>query len=287
MNTPLKWVGSKTRIMEILKQHLPAGRRLVEPFAGSCAVLLHTDYEEYLIGDVNPHLINFYQQVKDNPEELIGLTAPWFTFQDLESYYYSLREFLNTNLLPPLKQAAIFLFLNRHCYGGVCRYNLKGEFNTPYGHYKKTYFPENEIRELSRRLARATLICGDFSTTLGYAHRGDVVYCDPPYIPASPTADFTGYHTDKFGAEQHRRLVTALVDLSESRIPVVLSNSDTPVTRELLRGKFKIQTLSAPRSIGNRKKAASTADEIIAVRNLSVWRSVVEVNAKFANGEPF
>lgn len=269
MNTPLKWVGSKTRIMPTLKRHLPAGRRLVEPFAGSCAVLMNTDYDEYLIGDVNPHLINFYQQVKDNPEGLIDAALPTFLSENTESCYYEARAALNSGSLSPLTDAATFLFLNRHCYGGVCRYNQKGGFNVPYGKYKKPYFPGNEIRFLSRCLQRVTLICGDFSTTLAHVRAGDVVYCDPPYIEASTTANFTGYHTGKFGGEQHRRLITALIDLSDSRIPVALSNSDMPLTRELLGDKFQIHTLNAPRSIGNRKSAASTAAELIAVRDLS------------------
>lgn len=63
MSTILKWAGNKTAIMSELKKHLPAGPRLVEPFAGSCAVMMETDYPSYLVADINPDLINLYKRL--------------------------------------------------------------------------------------------------------------------------------------------------------------------------------------------------------------------------------
>ncbi|MBD2809872.1 Dam family site-specific DNA-(adenine-N6)-methyltransferase [Xenorhabdus sp. Vera] len=148
--TILKWAGSKVRIMDKLLPHLPAGRRLVEPFAGSCAVMMNTDYDEYLIADANADLIKLYKSVQTDCDHFIKSAAPWFSFFKESCDFYELREAFNSGyehgqFNDYLCRPALFLFLNRHCFNGLCRYNTKGEFNVPFGHYKKPYFPAAEI----------------------------------------------------------------------------------------------------------------------------------------------
>lgn len=137
MTTILKWAGNKTAIMPELIKHLPAGSRLVEPFAGSCAVMMATDYPHYLVADINPDLISLYSVIKNGSELLITIAKGFFDKNNTAEDYYGIRKEFNCDRYWPAEwRAAMFLYLNRHCYRGLCRYNLGGHFNTPYGNYK-------------------------------------------------------------------------------------------------------------------------------------------------------
>lgn len=259
IRTPLKWVGSKSRIMETLRPHLPAGDRLVEPFAGSCSVMMNTDYDEYLIADVNADLIALYQAIASNPFDLIDRTKLLFETYNSADAYYDCRDSFNHDDDPEWRPA-LFLYLNRHCYRGLCRYNKQGHFNTPYGHYKKPYFPEKEIHALSNKAKRATFICGGYAETLRLARDGDVVYCDPPYL--TDTDNFTAYHTQGFTHLDHGRLSRKLRRLSMRGIPVIASNSDLDMVRYLYSG-FCIEPITAPRSVGVAAGSQKSAGELI------------------------
>lgn len=260
MSTILKWAGNKSRVMPELLAHLSAGNRLVEPFAGSCAVMMSTDYPSYLLADINPDLINLYRQIKEHTRPFIVVAASLFNQNTTGESYYSVRETFNHNpALPLLERAAHFLYLNRHGYRGMCRYNRSGEFNIPFGHYKKTFFPLAEIEAFAEKAQRATFICADFRETLPLVKAGDVVYCDPPY-----DGTFSDYHTAGFGKDEHHDLVSMLLGVSE-RCPVVVSNSDTFYTRSILRA-FDITKISAARSVGVAAGEGKRASEIIAVR---------------------
>lgn len=263
MRTVLKWAGSKVRIMDILKQHLPVGRRLVEPFAGSCAVMMNTDYEEYLIADINPDLINLYKVIKDEPEAFICAAKEFFRIANNEITYYDVRHSLNFTATSSWLRAVYFLYLNRHCYNGLCRYNRAGGFNTPYGKYKTVYFPENEIRAFAEKAKPATFICCSFDEALAMVKPGDVIYCDPPYLPASSSANFTGYAAACFGKLEHEQLSAKLLALAERSYPVIASNADTREARGLY-GKFDITAFDAPRSVGASASSIKSAPEIIA-----------------------
>ncbi|HIF6923365.1 TPA: DNA adenine methylase [Klebsiella pneumoniae] len=275
IKSPIKWVGSKNRLIPQLLPHLPKGKRLVELFAGSCSVMLNTDYDEYLIADINPDLVNLYRAMAYHPSELIRELECLFAAgsvgddSDRAAMFYVVRERFNQSAsMPPIEKAAAFLYLNRHCYGGVCRYNKRGHFNTPYGRYKKPYLPESEIRAFAEKAKRATFICASYDETLKMVGASDVVYCDPPYIPVTPTANFTQYHTDGFTAADQEYLSVLLFTLSNRGIPVVASNSDTSQARGFY-SCFTLHGLSAQRSIGAANGAGSVAAELLAVRNLT------------------
>ncbi|ATM98063.1 DNA adenine methylase [Yersinia frederiksenii] len=261
--SPLKWAGSKARIMPILLQHLPTGKRLVEPFAGSCSVMLNTDYDEYLITDINSDLINFYEIAKRETSELINVASSLFLTANSHEQYYIFRKIFNAQNHDDISRAAIFLYLNRHCFNGICRYNQQGQFNVPYGKYKAPYFPEAEIRFFAEKAKKATFLCCDFSEALEMTVAGDVIYCDPPYIPVSSTADFTHYHTEGFNADQQFRLARLLARAGENGCHVVASNSDTPITRDLY-SRYTLHSITAPRSISCKSDGRKSIGEIIA-----------------------
>ncbi|MGQ7120985.1 DNA adenine methylase, partial [Escherichia sp. HC-CC4] len=206
MSTILKWAGNKTAIMSELKKYLPAGPRLVEPFAGSCAVMMETDYPSYLVADINPDLINLYKKIAADCEAFISRTRTLFEEANSDLAYYNIRqEFNYSTEITDFMKAIYFLYLNRHGYRGLCRYNKSGHFNIPYGNYKNPYFPEKEIRAFAEKAQRATFICASFDETLAMLKAGDVVYCDPPY-----DGTFSGYHTDGFTEDDQYHLASVL-----------------------------------------------------------------------------
>lgn len=268
MNTVLKWVGSKSRIMPELVKHLPAGRRLVEPFAGSCSVMMNTDYPEYLVADINPDLINMYRQVKEHTQPFLIMATKVFMFNLSEESYYAIRdEFNNHPGLPLLERDVYFLYLNRNGYRGMCRYNRKGDFNIPYGNYKKPYFPLEEIKAFAEKAQRATFICADFTETLRMVEAGDVVYSDSPY-----QGTFSDYHAGGFDDNQQCLLAAMLIVVAENN-PVIVSNSDTTLVKSLYCG-FDITRINAPRSIGVAAGAGKGAAEIIATSKGLAWSGV-------------
>ncbi|ASP01179.1 TPA: DNA adenine methylase [Enterobacter hormaechei] len=259
MSTILKWAGNKTAIMSELKKHLPDGPRLVEPFAGSCAVMMATDYPYYLVADINPDLINLYQVIKEDVNSFIHLVERIFSKFTTEEDYYKCRQFFNTVPLEPIEKAAYFLFLNRHCYRGLCRYNQRGLFNVPYGNYKNPYLPVDEVRAFAEKAVRATFICASYDETLAMLQAGDVVYCDPPY-----DGTFSGYHTAGFSDDDQYDLASILVRRSSEGHPIIVSNSDTRLIRSFYR-KFTLHRISTKRSIGVAAGEGKKADELIAV----------------------
>lgn len=132
----LKWAGGKYSLVEDIERHLPPARKLVEPFVGAGSVFLNTDFEHYLLADINPDLINLYNILKDRPEQFIADAKRLFTpeFNCKEEYLRIRSEFNKSH--DPYQRSLYFLYMNRHGFNGLCRYNKKGGFNVPFGSYK-------------------------------------------------------------------------------------------------------------------------------------------------------
>ncbi|PHM73693.1 DNA adenine methylase [Xenorhabdus kozodoii] len=257
--TILKWAGSKSRIMDKLLPHLSAGRRLVEPFVGSCAVMMNTDYPAYFIADINNDLIHLYRAILWDVERFIDESSKFFSEGNRQDTYYRHRSDFNT-----CAKAKLFLYLNRHGYNGLCRYNAAGQFNVPFGRYKKPYFPEHEIRAFYEKAqyCEVNMSCLAWQDTLTLVDYGDVVYCDPPYL--TNMGAFTQYYQSAFTPADHELLAVNLHTLNNDLgVPVTVSNSIA--AKELYADLgFTIHEIDAPRTIaanGNRQPAR----EIIAV----------------------
>lgn len=228
----LKWPGSKYRIVGRIKEQLPPGRRLIEPFVGSGAVFLNTDYDSYLLADNNPDLINIFRFLQSEGPIFIEYCRTFFTPENnSEEVYYTYRKEFNNTENDKLK-AALFLYLNRHGYNGLVRYSLKGNFNTPFGTYEKPYFPAKEMLYFHKKAQRAQFVCCSFEEVMSRAKPGrDVCYCDPPYVNLSPTANFTSYSAGGFSPEAQLRLAELAKSLAKKGVPVLLSNHDTEFVR--------------------------------------------------------
>ncbi|CUU22566.1 adenine-specific DNA-methyltransferase [Duffyella gerundensis] len=260
----LKWAGGKYPLLEDIQRHLPEGDCLVEPFVGAGSVFLNTDYPRYVLADINSDLINLYNIVKTRTAEFIADARLLFNEQSNDAiFYYASRTEFNGSR-DPYRRALLFLYLNRHCYNGLCRYNLSGEFNVPFGRYRKPYFPEDELNWFAERAQKATFVCESYDVTLTNAQAGSVVYCDPPYAPLSATANFTAYHTNSFSLREQQHLAELAIKLAESRIPVLISNHDTAQTR-LWYQDAVLHVVKARRSISRSITGRSKVDELLAL----------------------
>lgn len=223
----LKWAGNKYQIIDRIKDVLPSGNRLIEPFVGSAAVFINTEYSHNVLADNNVDLINLYQTLQEEGDKFIEYCRNLFVANNnTEKAFYELRDEFNTTESRRLK-SALFIYLNKHCFNGLCRYNLKGEFNVPFGKYKKPYFPEIEMRYFHEKSVQAIFKHADFIETMNSAKRGDVVYCDPPYVPLSATANFTSYSSGGFGIKQQEILAGKAKELASRGTTVVISNHNT------------------------------------------------------------
>ncbi|KOC91120.1 adenine-specific DNA-methyltransferase [Winslowiella iniecta] len=261
----LKWAGGKYPLLDDIRRHLPQGDCLVEPFVGAGSVFLNTDYDNYILADINSDLINLYNIVKTRTVEFINDTRQLFIPEANDAdFYYARRSEFNASR-DAYRRAVLFTWLNRHCYNGLCRYNLSGEFNVPFGRYRKPYFPEDELYWFAERAQKATFVCESYDVTLNNARPGSVVYCDPPYAPLSATANFTAYHTNSFSLREQQHLAELAEKLSQERhIPVLISNHDTELTR-LWYQDAVLHVVKARRSISRSISGRSKVDELLAL----------------------
>lgn len=317
IKSPIKWAGGKTRVMPQLLKHLPKADCLIEPFVGSGTVFMNTEYRRYVLCDSNRALINFFLALRDDTERLISVARDMFRGGNNADRYYSEREKFNYmswydqgETCRSTLWAASFFYLNRHCFNGLYRTNLDGGFNVPFGRYKQPYFPEAEMRLFAEKArdTKALFLCNDFRTSIPYIAKNrpdSVIYCAPPYIPASKTANFTAYGKP-FTLDDHRALVATLLDAHRQHgARSVISNSDTPETREIY-SAFNLHAFSVRRSVS--AKSRDMAGEVIGVlpdsadcytrscascedveeclAPTAIWIGV-DMAAGFDNGEPF
>jgi len=230
----LKWPGGKFRLVDKVIQRLPPGEQLIEPFVGGGAIFLNTQFKSYLLNDANVDLITLYQNLQKQRKKFIEICRVLFTPKNnLEKAYYRFRQEFNA-CQDPIRRSALFLYLNRHGYNGLCRYNAgKKEFNVPFGRYVKPYFPEKEMNLFYEKAKKATFVCEDFTKTLKRAKRGSVVYGDPPYVPWNATACFTEYRAGGFSLKEQKILAALAHVLSSKGIPVLLSNHSNDITKSL------------------------------------------------------
>lgn len=261
----LKWAGGKYGLVEDIQRHLPPARKLVEPFVGAGSVFLNTDYDHYLLADINPDLINLYNLLKERPEDYISEAKRWFVAENnrKEAYLGIRAEFNKTDDV--MYRSLAFLYMNRFGFNGLCRYNKKGGFNVPFGSYKKPYFPEAELEFFAEKAKKATFVCEGYPETFRRARKGSVVYCDPPYAPLSNTANFTSYAGNGFTLDDQ----AALADIAEKAatergIPVLISNHDTTLTRRLYHGA-ELNVVKVKRTISRNGSGRNKVDELLAL----------------------
>lgn len=260
----LKWAGSKYNCLQEVLAALPPGQRLIEPFTGSGVIFMNTKYPEYLMAESNKDLIQLFTALKERGESFINYCQEHFKPEtNYKEHYYTIRTRFNT-LSHSDERAALFLYLNRHGYNGLCRYNSQGIYNVPFGLYAKPYFPRNEMLFFHQKSGDAQFMQNDFRKTFALAQRGDVIYCDPPYVPLAEHTKELPYTQKKFNKEDQIELAELARETAAKGIPVIISNHDTEFTRTQYH-KARIKSFPVSRWISCKTKLRQPAKELIAV----------------------
>lgn len=266
----IKSAGSKSRLVPELLARLPVTwNRYFEPFVGGGALFFAIAPERAVLGDLNPDLVNVYRAVvADLPPMIRRLRAHARAYaSDAAHAYYGMRERWNRDRAAwsTPDAAAAFVFLNKTMWNGLWRVNRAGLLNTPMGRYTNPAICEPErLQAAQTLLASADLRTGDFRDTVREAGPGDLVYCDPPYDPLSPTASFTAFTRHPFGRDQQRELAATARKLVARGCHVIVSNADTPFVRSLY-ADFRIDEVKCRRAINSDASKRGAIDELIII----------------------
>ena len=255
---PLKWAGGKRWLIPTLKilWESHQARRLVEPFCGGLAIALGLQPARALLNDLNPHLINFYQQIQRG----LSITIP---MRNEAPLYYAQRarfnELIRQGNVETAEHAELFYYLNRTDFNGLCRFNHSGEFNVPFGSYKTINYAADFLAYQST-LAQWTFQAGSFERII--CQPDDFIYADPPY-----DVEFVSYSKEGFSWVDQIRLVEWL---AAHPGPVALSNqaTDRIVTLYEQYG-FTLIYLLSPRRISSTGDR-TPAREVLALKNIAI-----------------
>lgn len=249
--SPLKWAGSKNKVLPILLPVLEKYKTVTfcEPFAGACNVSLNFESEYYTLNDSNADIQNFLMRLANNYDELCSELVELFSGKH---NYYELRDLFNSDDIDNTKKAALFLYLNKHGFNGLCRYNKQGKFNVPEGKFSSTpKIPHTQLLNLNKLLTNSLIHNLDFEDVFKFVGADTLIYSDPPYVPL--TSDFN-YTSEGFNWRQQVRLK----ELSKANHNVsVISNHWTPLTEELYSDADEIHVFDVQRTIscnGNKRK---------------------------------
>ncbi len=260
----LKWAGGKQRLLVQYRPYFPQVDTIghyFEPFIGSAAVFFHQQYPKATRSDQNGKLIEVYQFVRDDLDQVISALK---SHRNEADYYYTIRA-QDPAGLSPAERAARLIYLNKTCYNGLYRENSKGEFNVPFGRYKNPKIcDEVRLRAASAVLQGVDLRVADFSDAVETAVAGDFVYFDPPYVPLSATSNFTSYNKRGFGREDQERLAKTVAQLTERGAKVMLSNSSATLVYDLYgRSSYRIIDIRARRNINSNASRRGPVKELL------------------------
>lgn len=264
----VKWAGGKRQLLDRISERMPKTyNSYYEPFIGGGAVLFELQPEKAIINDINASLINTYRIIASNPHEFIDSVRKLDSEmgEDGKSYYYSLREHYNDKLMKEefdIELAALFVFINKHCFNGLYRVNGKGLFNVPYNNSKQESIDSESIMAISDYLKRVSIMQGDFEEACRSAEKGDFIFFDSPYAPLNPTS-FESYTKEGFDVESHERLAKLYDELTQRGCYCMLTNHNTEFINKLYGNKgYKIDVVNVKRMI-NSDASKRTGEEVI------------------------
>jgi DNA adenine methylase len=264
----LKWAGGKFKVVPDLKKKFPnTTKRYFEPFLGAGSVALNVDYPICIVSDTNADLMLVWEMLKEMGMDFVSECEALFkTSTNKRKCYDEFREEFNTTK-DKLRKATLFIYLNRHCFNGLCRYNGSGEFNVPFGKYDKPYFPREEFEKCLEKVKTFQLHTKDFREMFEMVEEDDLVYCDPPYLPMSESANFDSYSVGGFDLRDQIELAECAEKAAEKGATVVISNHYNWYSRQIYTDLYggKISKIQVSRTISSKTDKRDAVDEIVAV----------------------
>lgn len=270
----LRWAGGKRKLVESLIRSFPSSfsnskNDFYEPFVGGGALMLalgdkslpvYVSGNRLLINDSNPDLVATYFAIRDDAQTLIKKL-------EVLARDVSKKAFLRVRADQPrddVSRAARFIYLNKTCFNGLWRVNSKGKFNVPWGQLKNPKILDSEnLWAVHTRLQGAHISTGPYQSALESARKGDLVYLDPPYIPLSASSSFSKYAKEDFGILDQYALAGVIDGLTSRGVYVILSNSDTPLTRKIFGDSLALHQISVQRTISARASSRKPVNEVI------------------------
>jgi DNA adenine methylase len=248
----LRYPGSKRRLLHFLKEHLPSNEqipgRFIEPFVGSGVIYFYLQPRRAILSDLNKELIQIYSGITRSPDRVWRI---YKSFPSTKAAYRKIRS-LDPDRLSDYQQAARSLYLNRTCFKGMWRQNLRGRFNVGYGGQSRRWaISRRTLFRIGTLLRSASIQCCDFEQTISTAKCGDFIFLDPPYRPGEKEQVHSHYGCKQFLYADQERLASSLNDAQKAGIQWTMTNSAHPSIRRLYKG-FKQIMLPAVsgRSLG-------------------------------------
>lgn len=281
----LKWAGGKTQLLTTIEENLPKNfentiTTYIEPFIGSGAVFFHLikkyKFNKVYISDINAELINTYNTIKNNVDDLIieleKIRNNYISFDEIkrEEYFYEIRKNFNENKNGNIKHASYFIFLNRTCFNGLYRVNSKNEFNVPFGKYTNPKICDKDnLINVSKVLKDVVIQTIDYSKTTEYANDKTFIYLDPPYRPLNLSSSFNSYSKESFNDESQKELCMFFKNMNNKGVMLMLSNSDPKNINsedtffDDLYSDFKIKRINATRMINSKSDKRGFITELL------------------------
>ena len=231
----LKWAGGKRWLSASLAPVIAKCQgTYFEPFLGSAAVFFFSRPKNAVLSDVNEELIECYKSIRDCPK---GVQAELDKLAELDPSlsYYDIR---SSRPVLPCEKAARFLYLNRTCWNGLYRVNLKGEFNVPRGSKTQIIMPKDDFEQISKILKGTKIQLADFEKIIEKAGSGDIVFADPPYTVAHNSNGFIKYNQKIFSWDDQQRLAQSLISAAFRGAKIISTNADHPEILKLYKQHF-------------------------------------------------
>lgn len=269
----LKWAGGKYKLLPKLIPLLESledknvKQTFIEPFLGSGTVFLNFNkVNNFILNDTNKDLIKIFQSLQED-NNFVEKASLYFKDINNDQDFFKKIVLQFNQLATPEQRAQMFIYLNKHCFNGLMRFNKSGYFNTPFGKYKSVAFPENSLNVMKNKIIsnNVSFLSRSFEIILENSGFGDIVYCDPPYVDIDEQVSFKQYGKDIFGLEEQKMLAQLAWEAAQRGAKVVISNHFTDMTKKLYKNCSSYEVVDVKRTISSKGDDRKTVKEILAV----------------------
>lgn len=256
----LKWAGGKRWLTTAVGPLSSSrGQTYFEPFAGSAAMFFHHRPRKAVLSDMNSHLVEAFQAIKERPADVFAVLKRHAALHD-ETYYYKIR---SLECRTPVTRAARFIYLNRTCWNGLYRVNRLGKFNVPKGTKTAVLLSTDDFEEISGALQNAEILTSDFEIQIDRAKAGDFIFADPPYTVRHKHNGFIKYNEQLFSWDDQVRLCEALKRAKNRGVEILVTNADHESIRTLYKECFALEQIARYSAIAGSAARRGSFDELL------------------------
>ncbi len=256
----LKWAGGKRWLTKKHNGLFPSEyNSYYEPFVGGGATLFHLQPKCGVISDCNSNLIETYQAIKYEWEDVVEKLKLHHE-KHSKDYYYKIRA---SKPRSRPSRAARFIYLNRTCWNGLYRVNLKGGFNVPIGTKTNVILDTDNFKGVSKLLQKIEIKHCDYSESIDMSTKDDFIFADPPYTVKHNKNNFVKYNEELFHWDEQVKLRDSIVSASNRGVKVMVTNAAHEAVIDLYKSNFDIKTLSRKSVIAASSSKRGNYEEII------------------------